>query len=347
MRAPRSATSIKHPREPLPWPSDRPFRILSIDGGGIRGIFPAAVLAEFERHYLDGASAGSYFDMVAGTSTGGIITLGLASGLTAREINAFYLERGNVIFPPVADDWLGSWIKRWNGLRSLMKYRYDREPIRQLLGEVFGDRTLAQAETRLCIPSFEGTFGDVYIYKTPHHPDFYLDGPKPMTTVAMATSAAPTFFQPLADENHFLVDGGIWANNPAMIAVTDALSCFDLARTNIQVLTLGCGEDPYEFQSGKVKHGGLLPWKDLLFTVMRLQSLNALGQTRLLLGAPNVIRIDTPALDPPIRLDDWTAACARLPALATDAARRTMPDVARFFNAPVQRWTPFPPRAPA
>ncbi|MGQ0502096.1 MAG: CBASS cGAMP-activated phospholipase [Panacagrimonas sp.] len=313
---------------------------MSIDGGGIRGIFPAVVLAEFERRYLDGASAMSCFDMIAGTSTGGIIALGLSAGLTADQIATFYLERGNVIFPPPKDHGWGAWVGRWEWLRSLVKFRYDREPIRGLLGEVLGDRTLAQAGNRLCIPSFEGTHGDVYIYKTPHHPDFYLDGPKAMTTVAMATSAAPTYFQPLAEQNHLLIDGGIWANNPIMIAVVDALSCFNLAHVQVEVLSLGCGDDPYSFRPARVRHGGVIPWLDLIFTVMRLQSLNALGQSRLLLGAPNVVRLDTPPLDPPISLDNWKAARDRLPSLAVSAAQNAMADVSRFFASPVDPWEP-------
>jgi len=115
-----------------------------------------------------------------------------------------------------------------------------------------------------------------------------------MTTVAMATSAAPTYFQPLADQGHLLVDGGIWANNPVMIAITDALSCFDIERPRVEVLSLGCGDEPYEFRTARLRHGGVLPWMDLQFNVMRLQSQNALGQARLLIGAPNVIRLDPP-----------------------------------------------------
>src|SRR3954471_11858373 len=82
----RSDGTIQSRRPQQPWPKDRPFRILSIDGGGICGILPAAVLAELERRFLDGRSVAAHFDMVAGTSTGGIIALGLARGRTATEI---------------------------------------------------------------------------------------------------------------------------------------------------------------------------------------------------------------------------------------------------------------------
>lgn len=94
----RSDGTIQKRREPLPWPKDRPFRILSIDGGGICGILPAALLGEIERRFLGGRSIAGYFDMVAGTSTGGIIALALGAGMTSAAIRDIYVERGGIIF---------------------------------------------------------------------------------------------------------------------------------------------------------------------------------------------------------------------------------------------------------
>lgn len=98
----RSDGTIQHARLKQPWPQNRPFRILSIDGGGIRGVFPAAVLAELESRFLGGGSIANHFDMIAGTSTGGIIALALAHGMTARQALNIYLEHGERIFPPAA-----------------------------------------------------------------------------------------------------------------------------------------------------------------------------------------------------------------------------------------------------
>src|SRR5260370_9929316 len=97
--APRSTGAIPQLRVPQAWPKDRRFRILSIDGGGIRGIFPAAVLAGLERQFTGGSSIASYFDLVAGTSTGGILALGLGAGYTAADLFDLYVTRGNEIFP--------------------------------------------------------------------------------------------------------------------------------------------------------------------------------------------------------------------------------------------------------
>src|SRR5687768_16727007 len=95
----RSDGALKERRKPLPWSRDRDFRILSIDGGGIKGIFPASVLAGIEERFLGGRSIARHFDLVAGTSTGGIIALGLAAGLNARAIANLYIDRGAAIFP--------------------------------------------------------------------------------------------------------------------------------------------------------------------------------------------------------------------------------------------------------
>jgi patatin-like phospholipase/acyl hydrolase len=98
----RSDGTLQGLRKQLPWPAEQPFRILSIDGGGIRGILPAAVLTELEERYLGGTSAGNYFDLIAGTSTGGIIALGLSIGLRARDIRDLYIEHGAEVFPAIS-----------------------------------------------------------------------------------------------------------------------------------------------------------------------------------------------------------------------------------------------------
>src|SRR5882757_5737701 len=100
----RSSGTLQGLREPLPWPEGRPFRILSIDGGGIRGILPASILTKLEERYLPGKSAGDYFDLITGTSTGGIIALALSIGLPARTILDIYLQQGAEIFPTLDFD---------------------------------------------------------------------------------------------------------------------------------------------------------------------------------------------------------------------------------------------------
>lgn len=214
------------------------LRILSIDGGGIKGILPAAVLAECERRFLKGGSAASYFDMIAGTSTGGIIALGMAAGMRAEEVLEIYMRHGSEIFPrPWSPPTRFGRAMRsaYQFARDLAVYRYNREPLERALRDRFGNRTLGSVNVRLNIPAFDG-FNEVNVLKTPHHPDFRLDWQEELVTVALATSAAPTFFSTYRNGTRHFADGGAWANNPVMVALVDAMSCFNVDRHKIEIL---------------------------------------------------------------------------------------------------------------
>ena len=302
---PRSKGAIQQRRIPQDWPKDRRFRILSLDGGGIKGLFPATVLAELERRYLGGGSIAGYFDLVAGTSTGGIIALGLGAGLTASEMADLYLTRGPEVFPQPSNTTWGRVQSWWRGKRNYVLYNYEREPLEALLTDALGSKLLGDSTVRLCIPTFEGKHSEVFVFKTPHHRDYKFDRLEPMVKAALATAAAPTYFRPLEHNGYTLVDGGVWANNPVMLAVIEALICFDLDRDQIDVLSLGCGDDPYVVSPLQSALGGKLTWYDVIFAAMRLQSLSATNQARLLLGPPAVRRIDPPANPNPIMLDDY------------------------------------------
>ena len=321
----RSDGTIQVERARLPWPSCKPFRILSIDGGGICGILPASVLAELERRFLGGASIANHFDMLAGTSTGGIVALALAKGLTAARIRDVYLERGKLIFPPT--NFVGRWYRR--AVRA-QRYLYDREALREELLRIFGDAALGEARARLCIPSFEGTHGEPWIYKTPHHPDYKRDKFERMVTIGLATAAAPTFFAALPNNGYTMVDGGLWANNPVMNAVVDALACFEIDRRQIHVLTLGCGETSFKVDTPK-SIGGLWQWRDAISAAMRAQSLNALGQTFLLVGKDHVVRVDAPETTRPIALDDYLRARDELPNMARSLVEASGLAIADMF----------------
>jgi predicted acylesterase/phospholipase RssA len=304
----RSTGAIPQRRVPQAWPKDGRFCILSIDGGGIRGIFPAAVLAGLEREFTGGRSIASYFDLIAGTSTGGILALGLGAGYTAADLLDLYVKRGNEIFPEPSTTVTGRVKSWWRPKHHYLQYHYERDALEKVLTDKLGDRLFGDSKSRLCIPAFEGKHSEVFIFKTPHHPDYKFDRFERMVTVGLATSAAPTYFRPLQHGGYTLVDGGVWANNPTMLAVVEALICFDVGREQIDVLSLGCGDDPYVVSQAQIDQGGKLAWSDVIFAAMRLQSLAAVNQSRLLLGPPSVIRIDAPTGEQAIALDDWRRA---------------------------------------
>ena len=99
--------------------------------------------------------------------------------------------------------------------------------------------------------------GEPWIYKTPHHPDYKRDRHERMVNVGLSTSAAPTYFEALSNGGYVMVDGGLWANNPVMNAVVDALACYDVERRQVQVLSLGCGETSFKVDE-KLARGGLV-----------------------------------------------------------------------------------------
>jgi predicted acylesterase/phospholipase RssA len=338
---PRSVGAIPQRRVPQNWPKDRRFRILSIDGGGIKGLFPATVLAELERRHLGGRSIASCFDLVAGTSTGGILALGLGAGLTATALADLYALRGAEIFPEPTDSPIGRLRSWWRTKRHYLHYHYERGPLEKLLTDMLRDKLFGDSIVRLCIPAFDGKHSEVFVFKTPHHADYKFDRFEPMVSVALATSAAPTYFRPLEHNGYTLVDGGVWANNPAMLAVIEALICFDIGRDQIDLLSLGCGEDPYVVSEAQMHAGGKLAWSDVIFAAMRLQSLSAINQARLLLGPPSVHRIDPPPNPKPIRLDDFRRSLDELmPAAKEVVEERGDPIAATFLSEPAQQYIP-------
>lgn len=327
----RSSGTLQRRRVPLHWPEGQSLRILAIDGGGIRGIFPATFLAGLERRFLGGDSIAEYFDMITGTSTGAIIALGLASGFKSADIGRLYTERGCEIFPPIGDSGIGCLRRGWQRVSQFFKFRYERRALLIVLQDLFGNRRLGDSITRLCIPSFDGRHGEPYVFKTPHHPDYRLDRHEPMVKVAAATSAAPAFYAPLEDGGYKFVDGGVWCNNPVMVALVDVLACFDVRRDDISILSIGCGTRPYTVGKFKIRMGGILSWQDIIYAAMRLQSHNAVGQAGLLIGRDQIVRVDAPAKAHRIGLDDWTRAVAMLPAAAETALEKHGDGVASAF----------------
>jgi patatin-like phospholipase/acyl hydrolase len=310
-----------------PWPQGRLFRILSIDGGGIRGVFPAAFLAELERRFLGGASIANHFDMIAGTSTGGIIALALAHGMTAQQALNIYLERGKRIFPPAA-----GLSKVSRKLRWVCKPKHDQVALNEELLSIFVDKVLDDAVTRLVIPSFEGRHGEPFLYKTPHHPDYQKDRHKRFAHVALHTTAAPSYYPGVEDDGYIMIDGGIWANNPVMNALVDALACFDIAREDVRILSLGTGEATFTVDE-RARNGGIKDWAFLrsFNAAARAQSRNALGQTYLLVGKNNVSRIDVPESDAPIAMDDVTRSVRELPLVARSLVEGAGHHIERVF----------------
>ena len=212
-------------------------RILSIDGGGLLCTFPASFLAAIEEKV--GEPLGQYFDLIAGTSRGGIIALGLGLGLEAREILDLYVERGPAIFGQgngAVVDFATQTVRR---LRRIARPKYGSDALRHALDAAFRERRLGEFKSRLMIPAWNPTTRNLYVYKTAHHPRFSTDYKDRAVDVALATAAAPTYFREhITDNDVGLIDGGVWANNPIGAAVVEAVAVLGWPADRIQVLSL-------------------------------------------------------------------------------------------------------------
>jgi patatin-like phospholipase/acyl hydrolase len=294
------------------------FRILSLDGGGIKGVFTAAVLAGIEvdtkLKIID------HFDLIAGTSTGGILAIGLALGLTAEELLNFYRERGPRIFPAT------SLIERTAGtLRQIFKGpKISQGTLRQELVETLHDRKFGEAKCRLVIPSYDAMSGRIYIFKTAHDSRLSYDIDAPAVDVALATSAAPTYFAAAPFPTHrdgSYVDGGVWANCPALVGLVEAATILRQPLSEIDILSIGTTTAP--FSISKNKNASALKWNLGLVNLMFEAQVEAAFAQASLLVEHRLHRINFVAHPDEFSLDNASPdAIAKLTNVGWQAARK-------------------------
>ena len=244
-------------------PRGKLFRILALNGGGLRGAFTAAVLARWAENLGKdgGENLIKHFDLVAGTSTGAILAIGLGLGLPPKEILEFYRTEGPRIFPGRSQwrHWMGS--------------KYDTPALADALKNAFGGRTLTDDSCcRLVIPTVRAQHGTAEVIVTAHAPE--RTGFRTFTAVeaALASAAAPTYFDAaqVAGEiaSHQFLDGGVWANNPTLPAIAEAVGFLGVPLERIDVLSVGTLDSEVDFRP--VINKGLLAYArrmpELFFT---------------------------------------------------------------------------------
>jgi len=296
------------------------FQILSLDGGGIKGLFSAALLAHIEKDF--NIKICDHFDLITGTSTGGIIALGLGKGLAPKEIVEFYVQEGPKIFPQAF----------WRHLTHYVTTKFRGDQLEKSLQSCLGDSLLGDSTKRLVIPSYSTSEDDIYLFKTPHHPRLRRDWKVPMWQVAMATTAAPTYFPSFNKIEHArLIDGGVWANNPSMVGIIEAQSLLNAPLSTLKIFNIGT-TDPIKGRSPKLDSGGKWHWKsEASDVILKGQSKGAYTQASLLLGTDNVIRLDPPVPDGLFRLDKISVA--ELMGKAAHFSRQISPVIERTFLA--------------
>jgi patatin-like phospholipase/acyl hydrolase len=248
----------------------KPLKILSIDGGGIRGIIPAMLLAHIES--LTGLPTGELFDLVAGTSTGGILALGLTipktagAGLyTAQHFVDMYEQEGRRIFSR-------SFWRRIVACNNLMKEKYSATGIEAVLADYFGESRLSDAVIDVLVTGYEIECSFPFFFKSSHARE-RKDYDFPARLVARATSAAPTYFEPVKltagtnSDYYTLIDGGVFANNPAACALVEARATHPEAG-DFLVVSLGTGTLNHGLSYDATKTWGVVRWAVPLLNIV-------------------------------------------------------------------------------
>lgn len=242
---------------------NKPFKILSIDGGGIKGLYSSTVLEHLEKKHQ--GSCSDFFDLMCGTSTGGLIALGLSLKIPASEISKIYSEHGKDIFPK--QNKLAGLVRQ-----TLWRGKFNDEPLKKVLVSVFGDNVIGNSNNLLCIPSYSFTDARPWIFKYDHKEGgLSRDNGAKYVDVALATSAAPTYL-PLAENPHYdykqFIDGGVWANNPSMVGLIEAFTYFvgkDKEYDGIQILSISSLNNASGKPTGLKRNRAFVHWRNDLF----------------------------------------------------------------------------------
>jgi len=240
-----------------------PYRILSVDGGGIRGLYAAALL---DRLLADVPGLLDRVNLFAGTSTGAIIALGLARGVQPKDLVALYRDNARQIFH------LAVW-RTLEGLDGFCRAKYDDKDLANALEAKFGKMTLADlSPKRVLVPTFdldnEGARGRRRMWKPKFFHNFPgpdSDGDQRVVDVALRSSAAPTYFPTYQG----YIDGGVVANNPSMAALAQALDAQTGGQvlSDIRLFSLGTGTSP-AYLPGQLLDWGIARWAKPIHTLM-------------------------------------------------------------------------------
>lgn len=236
--------------------ASRRAQVLSLAGGGYRGLFTASVLAALERS--SARPLGRCFELSAGTSIGGLLALAVAFEIPLAHVVSVFEERGPRIFPAMPSGRIGRLRTFWD---SVFRSRFSAAPLREALVELFGATTrLGDAKHAVVIPAVNLTSGAPQIFKTPHDERWVRDLELSVVDIALATSAAPTFFPPAKVKNTLYADGGLFANSPDLVAWHEASHFLGFEPRSTHLLSVGTTTSAYSIVEQPEMGYGLLYW---------------------------------------------------------------------------------------
>jgi uncharacterized protein len=232
------------------------MKLLCIDGGGIRGIFAITILQALEEEV--GHPVGEIFDVVAGTSTGAIIAASVSLNKNMSEIYESYKHFGGKIFTRQAKV-------------GLFKSVYSDRSLRHLLKKAFGEVTLQDITKPLLVPAVDITHGKPFIHRSNYgHPD-NEDLSIKLWDAVLSSCSAPVYFPPNKIGDQYLsIDGGLWANNPSLVGMTEAIHFFNKTMNEINILSIGTGLQNIDFTNDKEKYWGINQWLPFHFPSMKV-----------------------------------------------------------------------------
>lgn len=273
---------------------EEPFYILTIDGGGIRGVYPAYILLKIQEELkirLD-----KQFSLIAGTSTGSIIAATVAEAIDLNLILQLYREYGPKIFNT----------QKSNILKQLCQSKYNKTILKERIQSVFGNRKLGEVVVPLMIPATDIGNGTVHVFKSSYCSSFVRDKDVLLKEAVMASCSAPLYFDPSKVDSYLLSDGGLWANNPSLAAVIDANKRLGVNLEDIRILSIGTGIPKRGYGVSESRKWGILTgWSrtKLVDLAMSLQSQSAHNYLGLLLKENQILRLNFES-DLPLTLDD-------------------------------------------
>ena len=276
------------------------MKVLALAGGGVRGVFQARFLQNLEQETK--MSASEQFDMIAGTSTGSIVALAVASGVPAGKVLSLYSNESKNIFSQRA-------------LGSLRKGgRYNPMVLRKELDKLFGDMRLGDVKVEIVVPASVSDSLKGFVFTRESTPEYRL------VDVALASASAPTYFRPARVDGSELtfVDGGLWANDPTLLAISTANQYLNVPLSEIRVLAIGTGFEARGYsrsQVDRMRFASLGTINYILEFVMRSQAWFSQTRSSELLSPGSILHVD-PVLPTRIPLDDSARALEVLPGLA-------------------------------
>lgn len=273
--------------------SSSEFRILALSGGGYLGLYAAVVLAELEARV--GEPLGRRFDLIAGTSVGGLLSMALAFEVPMAELVKLFLERGEEVFSSRRLP-TGAVTRLLDLSRSVMGPKYTGEALRKELTRHFGQRTLGDALHAVVVPAVDVTRSVTKVFKTPHAQASLGDAGLSAVDVTLATCAAPAFFPCVKVGDKLYADGGLFAVAPDQVALHEAELFMGAKPSKVRMLSVGTatmGYQPTEKPEADVGAVGWLTDGRLILTMISVQQqhVQAIMEDRL---ADRYMRLDAP-----------------------------------------------------